>query len=92
VTDVLRRPDPDDARETEIDVDLDDRAHRGHGKGDVRALARDLPRLGIEREGAGVSVDALDVHLGSAVALTLLECRSARDLHGACGHPGHARG
>ena len=33
----------------EVDVDLDDDAHRGHRQRDVRALAGDLARLGIER-------------------------------------------
>ena len=39
LADVLRRADPDDAREAELDVDLDDDAHRRDGEA-RRARAR----------------------------------------------------
>ena len=62
-----RRPPP--SRSTPIrgrgrlDVDLDDDAHRGDGERDVRAIARCLPGVGIERERSRMTVDALDVDL-----------------------------
>ena len=52
LADVLRRADPDDAREAELDVHLGDDAHRRADERDVGALARDLAGLGVERRGA----------------------------------------
>ena len=78
VADVLRGADPDDAREAELDVDLDDDAHRGDRERDVRLPVGDLARLGIERERARVAVDALDVDRAAARALALLERGAAR--------------
>ena len=89
--DVLRRADPDDARQAELDVDLGDDAHRGAREGDVGALARDLAGLGIERRRARMAVHALDVDLAAARPLALLERRAAGVAHGAGRHPGHAR-
>ena len=62
-TDVLGRADPDDSRETEIDVHLDDDPHRRQRERDVRLTLSDLARLGIEREGVRVPIHALDVCL-----------------------------
>ena len=76
----------------ELDVDLDDDAHRGDRERDVRPLAGDLARLGIERRRARVAVDALDVDLAAAAALALLERRPAGVAHGAGRHPRHPRG
>ena len=64
--DVLRGADPDDAGEAEVDVHLHDDPHRRDRERDVRGAARDLARLGIERERARVTVDALDVDLAAA--------------------------
>ena len=47
----------------ELHVDLDDDPHRGDRERDVRPLAGELPRLGVERERPGMTVDALDVDL-----------------------------
>ena len=65
LADVLGGADPDDAREAELDVHLGDDAHRGDGERDVGALAGDLAGLGVERGGARVAVDALDVDLAA---------------------------
>ena len=91
LADVLRRSDPDDAREAELDVDLRDDAHRRDGERDVRLTLGDLTRLRVERERARVPVDALDVD-GASHPVALLERRAARGLHGAGRHPGHPRG
>ena len=88
--DVLRRPDPDDPGKAELDVDLGDDAHRGTGERNVRALARDLAGLRIERRRPGMSVHPLDVDLAAA-ALALLERRPARIAHGPRRHPCHPR-
>ena len=92
LADVLRRADPDDARQAELDVDLDDDAHRGDRERDVRALAGDLAGLRVERRRARVAVDALDVDLAATGALALLERGAARVAHGTGGHPRHPRG
>ena len=68
LADVLRRADPDDARQAELDVDLDDDAHRGDRERDVGALAGDLPGLRVERRRARMPVDALDVDLVAPAA------------------------
>ena len=78
LADVLRGADPDDAGEAELDVDLGDDAHRGHGEGDVGALARDLAGLGVERRGPRVAVDPLDVDLARADALALARAPRGR--------------
>ena len=49
VAHVLRGSDPDDAREPEVDVHLDDDAHRRDREGDMGALAEHLARLRVER-------------------------------------------
>ena len=92
LADVLRRPDPDEPCEAELDVDLGDDAHRRDREGDVRALGGDLAGLGIERRRPRVAVDALDVDLSSAAPLPLLERRAAGELDRAGRHPGHPRG
>ena len=88
--DVLGGPDPDDPRQAELDVHLGDHAHCGHCECDVCLPVRDLARLRIEREGARVPVDALDVDGAAARAIALLERSPAGRLCRPCRHPGHA--
>src|SRR5919106_5432626 len=90
VPDVLRRPDPDDAREPELDVHLDDDPHRRDGEGDVRAIAEHLAGFGVERVRLRMAIDALDVDLSEPASLTLGEGVATRELHRAGGHPRHA--
>ena len=90
LADVLCRSDPDDARETELDVHLDDDTHRRHRESHVRLAVRDLPCLGIERERARMAVDPLDVD-DAFHPVSFLERRPTRGLHGARCHPRHAR-
>ena len=91
LADVLRGADPDDAREAELDVDLGDDPHRARSEGDVRAVARDLAGLGIERRRARVAVDALDVDLARrSRAAPRARARQASP-HRAGGHPRHPR-
>src|ERR671922_25065 len=90
--DVLRRPDPDDARQSQLDVHLDHDPHRRARERDVRAAVRHLAGLGIEVERARVAVDALEVDLLpaaelAAAPLELVPSRAARRLHGTRGHP-----
>ncbi len=92
----MRRPDPDDARQPELDVHLDDDLHRGAGEGHVRRTGRDLAGLRVERRRLPVAVDALLVDLvargeRTAAALELVAYRQARGADGAGGHPGLAR-
>ena len=92
---VLGCPDPDDAREAELDVDLDDDLHRRAGEGDVGRPGRDLPGLRIERRGLAVAVHALLIDLvsgceRSAAALELVADGETRGANGAGGHPGLA--
>ena len=91
LADVLRGADPDDARQAELDVHLGDDLHRGARERDVRGQLADLARLGVERRGGQVAVDALDVDLAAAAGLALVERRATRVPHGARGHPRHAR-
>src|SRR5207247_8761764 len=88
---VLGRPDPADAGQAELDVDLDDDPHRRAHVGDVDAVALHLARLGVERSGARVVVGALDVD-GRAARLELGERVATGQAHRARGHPGQARG
>ena len=87
--DVLRRPDPHDARQAELHVHLGDDPHRCARVGDVRALAGDLARLRVEGRRAGVAVHAFHVDL-AAGSLAFSEGRAACLADGAGGHPGHA--
>src|SRR5581483_4350162 len=77
--DVLRRADPDHAREPEVDVDLGDDPHGGDRERDVRALAGGLAGLGVEGPGPRVVVDALGVDLRGPGAPALLESGPARE-------------
>src|SRR4029078_4592178 len=90
LADVLRGADPDDAREAEDDVVLGAVLHRARRGRDVRALARDLARLRVERRRARVAVDLLDVDLLSGAPLLLLERGTARVAHRTGGHAPHA--
>ena len=91
LADILGRPDPDGARQAELDVDLDDDPHRGNRERDVRALAGDLAGLRVERRRPWMAVDALDVDLAAAQALALPSA-ARRVPHRAGRHPGHPRG
>src|SRR4029079_15493798 len=73
LADLLRGADPDDARETELDVHLRRDFHRADAERDVRPLAGDLAVDGIERARRRVPVDALHVHLTTSARLALRE-------------------
>ena len=68
-----------------------DDAHRRARERDVRALARRLARLGVERARLRVAVDPLDVDLSPGARSRSSTGRAARELHRACRHPRHAR-
>ena len=90
--DVLRRADPDDAGQAEVDVDLGDDPHRRRRKLHVGALAGDLAGFRVERRRARMAEDTLDVDLAAAEPRLLLERRTAGVTHGARRHLGHPRG
>ena len=59
--DLLRRADPDDARESEVDVDFGDDLHRTDAEGNVCALTGDLARVGIKRRRRRMAINAFDI-------------------------------
>ena len=90
--DVLRRADPDDPRQPELDVDLGDDAHRRASRAAHGARSPVIwPVSGSSGRRARMAVDALHVDLARPRALTLLERRAARVADGAGRHPRHAR-
>ena len=92
LADVLRRADPDDARQPELDVDLGDDAHRRDREARRASARRSIwPVSGSSGARPRVVVDALDVDLAAAGALALLERGAARELDGAGRHPRQAR-
>ena len=95
LADVLGGTDPDDAREAQLDVDLDDDLHGRAGERDVGRPGRDLAGLGVERVRLTVAVDPLLVDLvarseRAAAALELVADGEASGAHGAGRHPGLA--
>src|SRR6266545_5664063 len=76
--DVLRRPDPDDARQAELDVDLGDDLHRRARERNMRGYLAHLSRLRVERRGQRVTVHALDIDIPAAARRLFGKRRAAR--------------
>src|SRR5206468_13092043 len=92
LADLLRRTDPHHPRQSELDVDFGDDLHRADAEGDVSALTRHLPGVGIERARRRVPIDTLDVDLSTAACVALGKRGAAGVSHGAAHYHRLARG